>query len=157
MPYEEDDSGQWWYVSQRYRTRAIEDVCAGCGKSFYRRPSHHKIRHCSSRCAQLRERHRLWRGGRTLQKGYVRIRLHDDNHLASSMRDAAGYVAEHRLVVAELLGRPLRADEQVHHINGDKADNRLTNLQLFSTTHGPGASFCCRDCGSKNVVPVALT
>lgn len=43
-----------------------------------------------------------------------------------------GYVKEHRLVVEKDLGRFLTKDEQVHHINGNKQDNRLINLQVVS-------------------------
>lgn len=48
------------------------------------------------------------------------------------------YAAEHRLVVARQLGRPLADAESVHHRNGDRSDNRVSNLELWSTAHPSG-------------------
>jgi hypothetical protein len=45
---------------------------------------------------------------------------------------------EHRWVMEKFLGRPLRPEENVHHLNGQRADNRLGNLELWSSSQPPG-------------------
>lgn len=76
--------------------------------------------------------HPGWRGGRhVMTLGYVRVAPPKEHPLAA-MADKGGRVYEHRWVMACSLGRLLSRDEEVHHINGDKQDNRLENLKLTS-------------------------
>lgn len=97
-----------------------------------------------------------WKGGRVMSHGYIYVWLAPDDPMAF-MRDAAGRVAEHRLVLARQLGRPLEPHETAHHINGDRVDNSSGNLQLRQGRHGKGIVLACLDCGSHRIGPVTIS
>src|SRR3989304_7290186 len=72
-------------------------------------------------------RSRNWRGGKNITyHGYIDIRKPE--HPFSSQR---GYVKEHRLVMEKHLDRYLQPNEEIHHINGIKDDNRIENLIIL--------------------------
>jgi len=72
-------------------------------------------------------KHPNWKGGRTVDTdGYIWIKMPTHPY-----RKKSGYILEHRLIMEKKLGRYLRPEEVVHHINGIKDDNRIKNLLLF--------------------------
>ena len=76
-----------------------------------------------------------WRGygvGRRLNgDGYVQI-------CGPGISEPGKYVLEHRHIMAEHLGRPLERYETVHHRNGIRTDNRIENLELWSSMQPSG-------------------
>ena len=100
-------------------------------------------------------KHHAWRGGRIRSGAYVAVYVPQDDPL-HGMANKTGYALEHRLVMARALGRTLEAWETVHHINGNREDNRLSNLQLRIGRHGKHVAYQCAECGSRNVKPTTL-
>jgi hypothetical protein len=72
--------------------------------------------------------HPEWRGGKTLLKGYVMVWNPDHPNATKH-----GYVAEHRLVAEQILGRLLTRREVVHHKDGNPRNNHPSNLQVFDS------------------------
>jgi transposase len=114
-----------------------------------------KILRASGLNPPIIRRPRVGYGVSVTSGGYRKVKLPAD-HPFASMRDNKGYALEHRIVMAQKLGRPLGRYETVHHIDGNKLNNSPENLQLRQGQHGKGMVMRCLDCGSSNVGCVPL-
>jgi len=89
-----------------------------------------------------------WKGGR-IRVGktsyYIEVKLYPDSPFYC-MANSQGYVLEHRLIMSENIGRLLSKSELVHHINGDRQDNRLENLMLLTSRKHNAYTVICKGC-----------
>lgn len=129
--------GQGRFCSRRCvtesQTRSVARPCAVCGKPMRRKPSQAAIKTCSRACQSLgrikRPLERIHNGRPAKLDNYGYVMVWEPEHPNKSLK---GWQYEHRLVVEKRLGRYLRSDEQVDHINGIKNDNRPSNLQVLT-------------------------
>lgn len=120
----------------------IWQVCERCKEArwvYLREYKQGKNRHCKG-CANIIHARKGkanpgWKGGRrTERSGYIVVYVPDDSFFRP-MANEKNYLGEHRLVMAQHLGRCIQPWEFVHHKNGIRNDNRIENLELTTKSN----------------------
>lgn len=121
-------------IQGQYGRRTFDNMlCQQCGKSFRAKPYRiGSVKYCSMKCYRKARKGTPLRRieGVTVEichRGYRHIWL--PQHPSC---DSEGYVSEHRLVAAAMLGRMLNDREIVHHKDGNRLNNDPSNLQVMS-------------------------
>lgn len=153
-------SNDYKWAKLRTRKQYIELECPICNKKFQIYSNDYRVKHrnkiyCSKKCSSI-----ALQKGKNINCKYCNkefystrndfcsqecARNYRKEHYKHKLYEENGYIVQyingynkkgnakvHRVVMEQYLGRKLNNDEVVHHINEDKKDNRIENLQVMT-------------------------
>lgn len=110
--------------------------CAYCKKKVYRE-NHEILRSniyfCSKNCiGKWTSKNRCGKNHPNFKNGFISSDGYKYKYAKEHpFSDKAGYIKEHRVIVENFIGRLLKKEEVVHHIDGDRLNNNVNNLMIF--------------------------
>lgn len=111
-PLKRWDASEDEIIRSGHGKKQLQEIARTLGRS---------ISEVSSRCRKI-----------GIARWRVRSGLHGGRPI-DGFRPGAGPIFTHRRVIEESIGRRLRSDEIVHHIDNNKFNNAAANLYLFSS------------------------
>lgn len=137
------------------RRKRIKLICVVCGKEFEVIEYRKNAKYCSLECnytkkpywtdkkrPDISEKAKVWakerlepyyfkKGEHRTNTGRTRIKSFGDKNQPYSIITINGKnIKKHRYIIEKIIGRTLNKKEIIHHINGDKQDNRIENLYI---------------------------
>lgn len=119
-------------MAVRYQFGRWNEFVEACGFDTYK-PYLSELAQQNRNKAKRGKRSTNWKGGRQKNNGYINIWNPEHPNAGKN-----GYVAEHRMIMSNYLGRPLKREENIHHVDGDRANNDIDNLELWSKAQPAG-------------------
>ena len=117
-------------------------VCKISAAKRIGKPAHNKGKKLDE--SQKGSNHPMWKGGRYIgSDGYVMVYIGGEKQKIGW----SSYRKEHMLVAEEMLGRPLEKEEVVHHVDGQKTNNKPENLWVTTSVEHRQAHASLQEIG----------
>lgn len=156
----EFENGSKWHPNRKYCSRKccsiaghrkrrnlsiknLNLICCVCNTKFTQKRANN-TEYCSRECKKLgvsrKSRGLCVRGSKKHVKGtgYITTSGYKIISMKHANATKRGQIMEHVFIMSNELGRPINKKETVHHKNGIRSDNRIENLELWSSSHPPG-------------------